>query len=408
MKHKILKFTALYFLIASTIFVACEDTNMETNDFIRIYLTDSEEYNVLAMNIFENSGFSYDIFGISTQQEALTKYEGKGNLYYLIVDKKGNYTNHQIISLSDNGFPSNILKIADNQYLTVWNNTKDSTQEFKLISTSSSLLFETKPLNLKQIYQTNYVLSFCKTLSNNGYILLVLSGDDKNLTSNVKKTRLVEVDLNFAIRRNLGEYEFSTESFGIIGGLTQEFLKRMDNFVYVRQDTVNKRYYFNAPIDNKMTLMHIGDNVPIFQDKDYWAAALQEIRPDTASVILNTPMLFDKKSYFIRNLPLYPHRRSKDDFAEIQTIENIDISQRIYTGKVGEKNIILATANSGQGIRYWVTNGRVENALLFGKIHPYSVAGFIAADNNQMLVILGTTKLENGQQRIFLLKTENE
>lgn len=390
-------------------FISCEETDMKTDSFVHIYLAAPDNQNILSLNFFQNTNNNFDIFGICTVNEAVTKYDGNGKLYYLSVEKNGDYINHEIIKVSDNGFPANIIKSNENEYLTFWNNTKDTTQFVSIISVNNNMpALNNIDFNLKQVYRTNYVMGFCETLSGDGYILLVLSGDDKNVQTNTKKTRLIEIDKQFNIIRNIGEYEFKTENFGITGGLTLEFLKRINNFVYVRQDTVNNRYYFNSPIDNQITLMHIGDNVPIFQDENYWVAALQEIRPDTASVILNTPLLFDKKSYYIDELPLYPHRRTKNDFDNMPAIENIDISQRIYTGSAGNNQLIIATANSAQGIRYKVKNGEITEPLLFGKTYPYNVAGFISLNYENNIIILGTTKLANERQRVFLLKTDNK
>ena len=396
-----MKYITTIFVLALLLFSCEKDDTGNKNTLVKIYINNDDlDFKSLSIKEEEDGYFIFGIAGNSPE----TKFDEVKNLYFLKTDKNGKYEWGETFSVDNSdGFPSNLIKVND-KYYTFWNDIdgkKTSLLSIEKVGTNYEITIVNE-INFNERYSANYVMYAQDNFEQNGFAVLVLSTE--NSGGIIYTSRLIETTDQAQITSVKGEYNYIPTKLGSKD--LSELLPNIDNHTFFVKDENSKRYCLNTPYDNTMALIFAGDNVPVFNDNDYWVAAISDITENKINAIVSTPNLFNQDAFYISDIELYPIEKK---FASLSSnanqISNIDIKHKIFISA----NLIIGTSTSSKYVEYKVND--YYNPLYIGNVYPYEITGVKFGDNQ--VTIVGNTALKKGdnndsneKMRIFLIRKD--
>jgi len=373
----------------------------------KIYVDNETDFDILVVDAFEtNNGIV--VFGVK-HTSLSTKFDNIGELYVLEFSKdKGDFKWSKVLKLAEKGFPANILKKSDTEFVVFWNVEETNSAVFTL-----TLPLDTEPvaknISYDIVQQNGFVVAGINASNSDNYYLMKLSSVDINSESN-KQVLATKFDQNFTTPQKFGDLEYDPSVFGSYGGSNLAFYKDYVNYMGIFSLTETQALVC-CPYQNGMCLTYLLDGTPIYYDESMFISALEVLSATNVAVVVNNPKIPGEPPYLIPNLELNSTIQSFAPFRdEEKVLVNIDVQEKIMIKKTevaGENYLFVAgTGLSGNvSLNIFSENGELKKTHTFGTFYSYKLDKLIDLDNGSMILV-GTTDVAYKIKRVFMIKVK--
>ncbi len=352
----------------------------------------------------KNNGVAFDIFSIpsgfaifSTNTNTGDKFDAEGELRIWIVNQTGEMQNEMSI-LVGSGFPVNAIE-TETTFEVIWNFAEGVFKTISIQKNDYTHTIKNLDINSQVAFSASYI-SRAAVDENNHLLLLGLANTYiSSIDSTVKKTFIVSIAPDMKVR-TIGEYEYNPAGFGNVGNDELSVLSKLDIYFLL-----NKKV-FAAPVGNKISFRYLGDPEAVFEDREAWMCNFTLLENDKVSIVYNKSK--QKDSYYVHNdITLIRTNMSITDFQSPVKLSNINTDEKIFIQQINElgiSNIVIGTSASGQ-ISVNVFKDDLSNKTkTIGNSYKYSVAGVVWNASQQMITIVGNTRMEYKYYRTFLMQ----
>jgi len=377
---------------------------------LKIFVNNSLELDVLATEVVPISNSDYLVFGVCGNAPS-TRFDGSGSIYLRKIDNLGKTQWDTCFTVSGNpGFPTNLVRLGDSEFTVFWNDLGSNDQQMVSFQISSSgAVFDEN----QSLLNCNFN---CGTIM---YASLATDPDQINLLgfgfdpiSSLSTTYISRVNPSSGENQARSQRTFQAERFGGAGQNDLNLLKSVENYLFLT--VTDNRLLFTGPLGDKMSMSHVGETDALYQDELFWISAVEKLEeePNNAAIVVSSPNRPDNPSFLIPRILLDDLPRqinfgvlsANNDLVEMF---NIDAGSKIFIKKVANRNnlVVAGTSRTGQPILY-VFDGENLVPKELGNTVQYKVGGIAQSGNGQDFVLVGTTKIENRDQRLFWIKIE--
>ena len=377
---------------------------------VKIFVNNTQGIDVLATGITAIGNNDFMVFGVCGNAPK-SRFDGNGSIYLRKINSLGKTEWDTCFSITGNsGFPTNLVRVSDNSFTFFWNDFATSSQQM--------VSFELNPGGATfQVPQTEFDCNF-----NCGVVMFAsqaLEADQFNLLgvgfdpiSNLSTTFISKFNPSLGENQARSQRTFFSERFGGVGQNDLNLLKSIDNYLFLTLS--NNRLLFTAPLADKMVMSHVGETSTFYQDELFWISALEKLteEPDKAAVVISSPNRPDNPSFLIPEISLdklpvqmnFSILSAKNHLLEMF---DLDIQFKIFIMKlVATDNLVVAgTSRTGQPVVY-VYDGSGLKSKEIGNTNQYTVGGIAHSGDGQEFVLVGITKIENRDQRLFWIKID--
>ncbi len=402
-RHNIL----VYILLSMAFMCGCEETrtNFINPDLVKIYLFNTDnQYNAYVLDVKQTEDNGLLFFGIGSNSPS--KFDGNGTIFLQKIDGKGDVVWTKFYNEPERGFPVSEIFENEGKYYVIWN---QSLEHFYAYEFSGDI---TQPLAISE-HQIDLTLNFTPTyltaaaIAKDGSAFIVQGlGTFVNNGNKYKKIFVSELGFDFKTKANLTEQEFEPTAFGLSASSNYAVVKKMDKYFNIEY---SDKYFFTAPLFNKMAIKFIGDAEPIYIDPTYWAGTIVNTSDGKLAMIVSNPDLQAITPMLVLNVDPNPVANSFQMLYEnsnVSPLIDLDISSKteiIYLPS-GDL-IVVGTSNSGQiVINRFSSTGELLARKTMGQNYRMEVAKALLLLNGSALAIIGSTKVEHKYQRAFAIK----
>ncbi len=401
-----MKNLSLLYLIIIIIAGGCkQDDEMVEAEAMRIYYQkDIPDYRVRVTDIVKIT--DDNLLLLEVGGNPVSKFDGNGDIFFHLIDKDGENSKRTKISLAF-GFPTNIVANGD-KYVVIWNTrTKQGDYLFQKVvfDINKQEITVTDTIKINENNGINTIARIIKNDHDNGYYILGTSGIETT-DDEYKQIYVASLNEEFTFNTILSDYEYDAEDFGVFTSDDIPLLEIIDNHLIFK--TFQDGYLCNIPYNSNMMLFYNGSRNPLYST-DGWPRMIEKSTVDDKIVVLNSNL--DNSDtfldYFIFNENTSTHNSPGEAIAK-----DIDVEAPIIMKEIPDENdfITVGTTYSGQLFIIILesptnsSNNNIIKNIRIGNTYSYEVTGIEFTDNNTMLVIIGTTKVEFKDQSTFFIK----
>lgn len=384
-------------IICSSLIIACEEgiisKELREENYVQIYLSQLDE-DIRAIEIKSINEHSYLVFGV-TGKSMDSKFDGNGKLFLKIVTSDGHSVLDSCIRIgSEHTFPSNIVESAAGEYLMIWNEAYGDHRLVEVTADDNSVALTITDLALDDDY--GYVNCLAKAIDGDGYVMLALGHQLFNGTK-FRKTIFIRSDNDFTSFNTLSQYEYDPAPISGFSDNDLAFIELVHHNLFIGHNGLN--YFFNGPYGDSIVLMHVGDMEPVFSSSEAWITTINNPGNNYMDCLLTDQE--GSGSFFVSQLDLekrYGSIKNLQDSLSSKQLFSFDNSRKMCL----DDEYIVGTSIPGQ-VLIQGTQAKSTANIIIGEQYPYEAAGFVRDENGNLLIV-GTTRLHNIDQRIFLIK----
>jgi len=392
--------------------MGCNDEAAIVNpsDF-KIYVNNVQDVDVFPSEVISIGDHELLIFGICGNSPA-NKFEGDSSIYLRKIDQTGKTQWDTCYTIPGGlGFPSNLIKVNDQTVFTFWNRVVGQSQEYLQFTFNDKGVtsVEMSQGGISCNFECGAVMFAEPILNENSFNLLGIGFDP---VTNQSTTYLSKFNPLTGSNDARSQKTFISEIFGGVGINDINLFRKLNNFLFLSE--IEGRLLFSGPLGEDMILSHIGELIPIYQDDLFWVSAVEQLTSSQVALVLSSPDRPENPSYLIPeiNLNTLP---SKSNFelitARNQSIEifDLDVDANIFIDQVLDSGEILiaGTSRKGQPIVY-IFDGISLRSKEFGDVTRFELGAITTSGDGTELILVGSTKIENRRQRIFIIETPME
>jgi len=352
-----------------------------------------------------------EILVVGVGSNADNRFDTDGRLYLQKIKANGETAWHGYYTAFKGGFPSDIIKDDDGNYVMLW--TKDGAfQKVKIqlgetkpsVTVSSignvSPFNTTSAINLVKIKRTGN-----KTVKD-WYLVQGTASDVYNNASGSVAEKLVYtsvLDSSFNLLK-FSSQDYDQSVFGELGSDDLPYVKRIGKYFNLWQKN-DSTWFSTAPYKKGMALKDNGNLYPIYQDGSKWINAFNVTSSGNMSVVLTHPDNI-VEVYYGNELDV---KKYGQDFQSLttETLKGWDTSSPFFITYIESINKTLVTGTSRPGqvkLRVIDQFGNTAAHDDLGQAFPYKPAKVLLINSGRTVAIIGTTVMNNSYKRVFLIK----
>jgi len=392
--------------------IGCNDEAIIVNPTnFKIYVNNVQDVDVFASEVIPIGEDELLIFGICGNSPA-NKFEGDSSIYLRKIDGTGKTQWDTCYTIPGGlGFPSNLIKVNNQSVFTFWNRVVGQSQEYLQFT------FNNTGVTMVEISQGGVTCNFecgavmlAEPFPNENSFNIIGIGFDP--VTNLSTTYVSKFNQLIGSNEARLQKTFISETFGGVGINDINLFRRLNNFLFVGE--IDGRLLFSGPLGEDMILSHVGEVIPIYQDDLFWVSAVEPLTSSQVALVLSSPDRPENPSYLIPsiNLNTLP---SQSNFELITTrnqsveIFDLDVDANIFIDRVDDSEEILVSGTSrrGQPIVY-IYDGISLRSKEFGDVSRFELGAITKSGDGSELILVGSTKIENRRQRIFVIETPME
>ncbi len=398
-------------LPAVFLFLSCdleESVNPSNLTNIRINLSlSSLDRNIFLFDLISLNNEGFLAVGVCDNNQMNSKFEGDGSLYVMKLDVEGNFEWDSCYIREDRGFPSNMIRKSDQEFMVVWNSF-DTSKDLEIIGIQLNPSVSFNSQFIQGLSDAGEVFDVIPGFLS-GYILLGLKEDEiQNNFVNV-----VEVNNDFSFNRVLTQRYFIPQKLGGFGLNDIPFLQRVSNYLKILKnygaDESSNRLVFTGPQDSLMTFSHVGEIIPSYSDRRFWISyTINSGQSNEAyAAIISDVETTGGRSYFHQTLNLIgpPENIGPDDLIKNSIIlDFINPDNRmviIELSGLSGSYLVGGSTRAGQ-VRLFLINNQQKKSSSLGTQIPMEFVDMAEMRNGRVLII-GHTILANELQKPFVL-----
>jgi len=401
-----------FFLAIACFLISCDRDDGINLSNVKVYATNSGNFDVLALDVFSISNNDYIVCGICGNSPD-TKFDGDSLLYFRRVNGEGRtlWDTCFTASSTNNGFPSNIVRLDEEMLGIFWNTGTGRRDYLQFDIDNQGIVLADIQQGINCNFDCGIVMLAAEEIVNNKIDLLGIGFDplsDQPTSYNSKYN--LDIGMNSFASQRL----FNSGSFGGTGSADLNLLKTVENFLSLKK--IDNRLLIAGPIQDQMELRFVGESSPIYRDAFFWVASIEELQENNNEIalVLGNRKSPTEPSYLLPSLDIGSLAQVLD-FQQLllrnESLEifNLDPQSEIILQKLrnGSGLVIAGTSRTGIPIIY-TYDGNTLNSELFGEVSRYEVGGIVQSADESRLVMVGTTKIENRRQRIFLIDIDTQ
>jgi len=392
--------------------VGCDDEAAIVNpsDF-KIYVNNVQDLDVFVSGVISIGDDELLIFGICGNSPD-DKFEGDSSIYLRKIGPSGKTQWDTCYTIPGGlGFPSNLIKVNDQSVSTFWNRLVGQSQEY-LQFTFNDTGVTTVEMSQGEIncnFECGAVMFAEPILNENSFNLLGIGFDP---VTNMSTTYVSKFNPLIGSNEARSQKTFISEIFGGVGINDINLFRRLNNFLFLGE--IEGRLLFSGPLGEDMILSHVGEIIPIYQDNLFWVSAVEPLTSSQVALVLSSPDRPENPSYLIPriNLNTLPSQSNFESItARIKSVEifDLDVDANIFIDQVLDNGQILVagTSRKGQPIVY-IYDGISLRSKEFGDVSRFELGAITKSGDGSELILVGSTKIENRRQRIFVIETPME
>ncbi len=377
---------------------------------IKIFVNNPKGVNILATDITPIGNNDFLVFGVCGNAPE-SRFDGNGSIYLRKLNSLGKTEWDTCYSVTGNlGFPTNLVKLSNGSFAVFWNDFVGSGQQlvrFDLNPSGAEFRILESPVNCN--FNCGVVMFAAPANEANQFNFLGVGFDP---ITELSTTFISRFDPMVGEIQARSQRTFLSERFGGVSQNDLNLLKSINNYLFLIMS--DDRLLFTAPLGDKMSMSHVGETSTLYQDELFWISALQKLgsEPNQAAVVISSPNRPDNPSFLIPQISLdkLPTQMDFDILrAKSSPLEmfDLDTQSRIFIKEFeAQGNLVVAgTSRTGQPVVY-VYNGNNLVSREIGSTSQYTVGGIAQSGNGQEFVLVGTTKIENRDQRLFWIKLD--
>lgn len=401
----------LFILILSVIIASCSkdeaNTDYTTAEDFKVYIDKEDNIDIMVVDAFRSEQ-SMVIFCVRNTSLS-SKFDNNGQLYVMEILHNGDFLWSEILTLSDQGFPANILKISDTEYRVFWNDANSLSSVFSVTINNNSATLQTirKPILYNYTYSTGFIVAGINYINSSDFYLLNLGSLEIENNLN-KKVLVTKFDSEFSSAVKRGDIEYNQMMFGSYGGADLAFYQEYVNYLNMYQLSESQGLVC-APYQNGICLTYLFDGTPIYYDENMFISALEILTPNSVAAIVNNPDAPGESAMLIPALKLNSTIQS---FAQVGVyateLENIDVQEKTMVKKITINNeTYLLTGGTGLSgnvsLNLFDINGKSLKTHTFGAFYSYKLDKIIEL-NDAAIVLIGTTEVAYEVKRVFMIR----
>ncbi len=408
----------LFFVLGVTLH-SCDEPEVSTDEYLKVYLNSNSLDNVQALDVVSLID-GYLIIGLCNADQMINSKIESGTLFFLKTNLDGELLWEKCYDNElESGVPSNFLVTADNSVIWFWNDLSNLTTQLVMIDLANINSPPTLQVSTAGCTESCATLMYLNhDFANTGYIALGILADSlENESFNVQVNRF---DNDFTAVENVSNKLFRASSFTSQGTDISSILRNIHGSLFI--SLKDNGYFFNSPINDRMSLGRVGEIQPIYSDRINWITAFTDSGPNTASLVVSSPLAQDFNSTLFPNLQL---NEGGKNFEEIliegngKRLQEIDPNKPIIILQLSTNptRLLVVGTNRTQRVVYYLYDSRsdkISARKVFGSEettfpigNAYSVATAIE-DEAGNVIINGSVIVNGIIQRPFMIKVDQK